>query len=201
MVRARGARLVSTAVLLAGLAVAGLAATSPAIAQVPGNNGTVKIHDDAGEPSPITKNQPKVCTFHIHAFNFDPGQVLTYTISQQPPTGRAQVHSGSITTDASGNGRDPASTAISLPDGHYKLDVNTNGAVPIAAQDKHKVFKVQCAPTTTTRPTPSKTSVPASTRPGRLPFTGASTIPLLILGTALIGAGIAALTRSPRRAR
>ena len=27
------------------------------------NRGNVKIHDGAGEPSPIVRNQPKVCDF------------------------------------------------------------------------------------------------------------------------------------------
>ncbi len=40
----------------------------------PSANGTVKIHDDEPEPDPEIRNQPHVCGFHVHGFNFDDGQ-------------------------------------------------------------------------------------------------------------------------------
>src|SRR5207253_126821 len=47
------------------------------------NRGTVKIHEGAGEPAPLMRNQPQVCAFHIHAFKFYPGETLTFSIVGQ----------------------------------------------------------------------------------------------------------------------
>jgi hypothetical protein len=129
-------------------------------AGAPGNNGTVKIHDGAGEPAAEVRNEPHVCTFHVHAFFLDAGQVVTFEVLSWPPTGdRSVVLTGSIAADADGEGR----TAVySLPDGHYKLDVDTGEGRPI--KDKHKVFWVECA---TTPPTTQPTTPPTSpTSPG-----------------------------------
>ena len=125
----------------------------------PGNNGTVKIHEGAGEPSPVTRNQPHVCTFHIHAAGFDAGQVLTFEVVSWPPTGsRDTVLTGEITADSTGEGRAPVEGAYSLPNGHYKLNVDTGNGTP--TQDKHKVFWVECPPPS---PTPSPTPSPSPT--------------------------------------
>jgi len=63
---------------ITGLALLVFAASSPAAAtgggnsnNPPGFNGTVKIHEEPGEAEPIMKNEPHVCVFHIHGFNFD----------------------------------------------------------------------------------------------------------------------------------
>jgi hypothetical protein len=113
----------------------------------PGNNGTVKLHNGAEEPSPVTPNQPHVCTFHIHALGFDPAQVLSFDVISWPPTGtRSTVLSGKITADAAGAGRAPEHGTYSLHDGHYRLDVDTGNGTP--TQDKHKVFWVKCTQTT-----------------------------------------------------
>jgi hypothetical protein len=135
----------------------------------PGNNGTVKIHEGAGEPSPVTRNQPHVCTFHIHAAGFDAGQVLTFEVVSWPPTGsRDTVLTGEITADSTGEGRAPVEGAYSLPNGHYKLNVDTGNGTP--TQDKHKVFWVECpppsptpSPSPTLSPTPSPTPSPSPT--------------------------------------
>jgi hypothetical protein len=130
-------------------------------AGAPGNNGTVKIHEGAGEPSPEPKNEPHVCTFHVHALHFDSGQVLTFTVQSWEPTGdRSVVLSGSITADATGEGRSPVSGAYSLPDGHYRLTVDTGNGT--STQDKHKMFWVQCA-SETPSPTPTETGSPTPT--------------------------------------
>src|SRR5688500_14222242 len=42
------------------------ASSSPA-----GNNGTLKVHEGAAESQPERANDPKVCDFHLHGFNFD----------------------------------------------------------------------------------------------------------------------------------
>jgi hypothetical protein len=154
---------VATVALLATPAWAGPAGA-------PGNNGTVKIHDGAGEPSPEPRNEPHVCTFHVHALHFDSGQVLTFTVQSWEPTGdRSVVLTGSITADARGQGRDPATTAYGLPDGHYRLTVDTGNGT--STQDKHKMFWVQCAAQTT--PPSSPPSSP-TTSPGSPPTSPAS---------------------------
>jgi hypothetical protein len=165
-----GAAGVAAVVLLG---TAGASGASPGGA--PGNNGTVKIHDGADEPAPEVRNEPHVCTFHIHAFFLDPGQVVTFEVQSWPPTGdRTTVLTGTITADDEGEGRDPADTAYSLPDGHYKLFVDTGEGTPI--KDKHKVFWVECAPTPTESPTTSPSESP-TTSPSESPTTSPSESP------------------------
>lgn len=161
--RARiGLRAATVAVGLASVALLATPAwAGPAGA--PGNNGTVKIHDGAGEPSPEPQNEPHVCTFHVHALHFDSGQVLTFTVQSWEPTGdRSVVLTGSITADATGAGRSPETGAYGLPDGHYRLTVDTGNGT--STQDKHKMFWVRCAPATTPPPatSPPPTSPPSS---------------------------------------
>jgi hypothetical protein len=174
-----GLRAVTVAVGIASVALLATPAwAGPAGA--PGNNGTVKIHDGAGEPSPEPQNEPHVCTFHVHALHFDGGQVLTFTVQSWEPTGdRSVVLTGSITADATGEGRAPETGAYALPDGHYRLTVDTGNGT--TTQDKHKTFWVQCAPETT--PPTSPGSPPPScpdcttppTTPPTTPTTGAPT--------------------------
>ena len=157
--------LVGLVVSLAWFSASSTASTRPlAATTTPGNNGTIKIHDGAGEPDPITQNNPIVCTFHMHAFNFDSGQTLTWVITEIPPTGSGQtVLTGSYTMDSEGTGRDPATGAFSLPNGHYKLTTDTGNGVP--TRDKHKVFWVRCAPPTTPPPTTPPPTTPPPTNP------------------------------------
>ncbi len=127
----------STAALVLDLAPAALAA--------PGDNGDVKIHEST---TAVTdqRDEPKVCSFYLDAFNFDVLQQVSYTIDQQPPTGTQQVLSGSIIlTNGTGH-----TGNLSLPDGHYKLTWQFEGEVGSA---KHKTFMVDC--TTTPSPSPS----------------------------------------------
>ena len=106
----------------------------------------MKIHEGPGEPAPETRNEPHVCTFHVHGMFFDAGQELTFTVTSWPPTGdRSVVLSGTITADGTGEGRTPGE--YELADGHYRLTVDTGNGKP--TQDKHKMFWVQCAPPTT----------------------------------------------------
>ena len=142
------------------LAVAPWLGVSPAGAEPksdpPGFNGTVKIHDDEPEPSPVRKNQPHVCDFHVHGFNFDAASSGTYRIDQHPPTGRATVKSGTWTADSNGDWR---TEVMVLPDGHYKLYVDQT--LPEApGGKKHKVFWVRCGEETST-PTPSGSISPS----------------------------------------
>ena len=136
------------------------------------DNGTVKLHDGAAEPNPVSRDELHVCRFHVQALFFDAGQTLTFEVTAWRPAGRgATVLTGMVTADADGAGRAPAAGAYSLPDGHYKLIVHTG-----AGGDKQKVFWVRCAATTTTA---SATSAPATTAaPGTtaaMPSTSAAT--------------------------
>ena len=134
--------------LMAVLAASTLLAIGAGIVtahDAPGNNGTVKIHDGATEPSPEVKNQPHVCTFHLHFFFADAGQAGDWWIESWPPTGdRGTVLAGTYLTNANGEDRQPEEGAYQLPNGHYKLFWEGRNTQNI----KHKVFWVKCAPTT-----------------------------------------------------
>ncbi len=140
-------RLAATAMsFVLGFSLLGLAAGST-FAQTgpPGNNGTVKIHDGGTEPSPEVRNQPHVCTFHLHFFFADAEQAGAWWIRSWSPTGDgATVLTGTYLTDANGEYRTPAEPgAYTLPDGHYKLFWEGRSSSNI----KHKVFWVRCAAT------------------------------------------------------
>src|SRR4051812_14939172 len=79
----------------------------------PGNNGTVKIHQTAGDSSP--HNQPHVtCSFYVSFFGFDKDQTLNIAFNGQAPTGKgtpiaitdASKRSLTSTTDTGGAGND-----------------------------------------------------------------------------------------------
>ena len=133
------------AIALAGLFAVALGPVAFAAPpdEVPGNNGTVKIHEGAGEPASETRNEPHVCTFHLHFFFADAGDSGTWEIQEWSPGDKGTVAlTGEYTTDENGEDRDPDAGTYSLPDGHYKLfwdgDLETN------KHDKHKVFWVEC---------------------------------------------------------
>src|SRR5215218_4293030 len=87
---ARFARRTGEAVALAGcLALAGLA--TPAFADPPGNNGTIKIDDVPFDDHP--DNEPHVgCTFQVDFYGFDEGDLdATVTFEAHPPTGPVQT--------------------------------------------------------------------------------------------------------------
>jgi hypothetical protein len=140
--------MIRAAALAIACLVAAMLLASPAQAGpqgASGNNGTVKIHEGADEPSPEVQNQPHVCTFHLHFFFGDAAQSGDWWIQSWPPTGdRSTVLAGTYTTDANGEDRDPDAGAYDLPDGHYKLfwegATNPGGQTNI----KHKVFWVDC---------------------------------------------------------
>jgi hypothetical protein len=125
------------------------------------------------------RNEPHVCLFYLDAFDFDPGQSVSWDIQSWPPTGsRSVVASGALVLDTAGDGH---TADMSLPNGHYKLFWNFAGEHGFA---KQKVFWVAC-PATAPSPTPSpttpghkhqKTPVPAAPAPkpvsGTLPVTG-----------------------------
>jgi hypothetical protein len=128
---------------LLGLATAFALSASVALASPPGNNGTVKIHDGATDTEPIIKNEPHVCTFHLHFFFADPTQSGTWWILSWPPTGDGtKVANGTYDTNSDGEFRwpDPGDTA--LPIGHYKLFWTGDESNLI----KHKTFWTTCNP-------------------------------------------------------
>lgn len=148
---------------IAFLAVAAVLAwpATPAMADPPGFNGTVKIHDGNSEAEPIRRNEPHVgCNFHIHGFNFDGSSSGTWNIQSWPPTGdRSVVLSGDWgPADSTGEWR---TGLLSLSDGHYKLNWDqTSPQAPGA--EKHKVFWVECQAAAGESPAPAQQS-PAPT--------------------------------------
>lgn len=156
-------KLLFAIVLLLALAVP-VAAGEP-----PGNNGTVKVHDGPDEPDPITLNDPKVCTFHLHFFFADPEQYGAWWIKSWPPTGdKSIVLEGTYDTSGDGEDRQPADGAYSVPDGHYKLFWQGDDDTTTVQMIKHKVFRVECQPvaTPTPSPTPAATATASSTPAG-----------------------------------
>jgi hypothetical protein len=155
-----------------GLAVSAFLVVGPALAGpagAPGVNATVKIHDDEPEPDPEIQNQPHVCTFHVHGFNFDEGETGVWWIQGWPPTGgppdadSANAVMGPepyvAVEDDGSNAFEWRTTERTLPDGHYKLFVeqrHDSSGGHVVVTYKHKVFWVECAAATLS-PTPSPT--------------------------------------------
>ena len=147
MNRRSAASLIRPFGLLAAILLAAFAGVGPsALANdTPGNNGTVKIHEGGTENDPgEVRNEPHVCTFHLHFYFADPVQAGTWEIQEWAPTGQkgTVVLSGTYDTAGDGEDRDPEVGVYTLPEGHYKLfwdgDLDTN------KHDKMKVFWVDC---------------------------------------------------------
>ena len=156
------------AALLASLAAIGPGALAAQGDGPPGNNGTVKIHEGAGEPSPEVRNQPHVCTFHLHFFFADPEQSGSWEIQEWAPGDNKGdvVLEGSYDTAGDGEDRQPATGAYRLDDGHYKLFWDGD----VGKHDKMKVFWVDCPPqgaglAPTPTPTPGGNELPAEGTP------------------------------------
>lgn len=155
-----------------------------AVADPPGNNGTLKVHEQ-GTPSGFEDNDPKVCVFNFEGFSFDVGQTGYIMIDGQGqttgsygplsfgPTNSSGFYATSYVNDG----------GLSVPDGHYKAtlygkDVPQDDAEGQQGDEevkaKSKVFKVICdepepsGTPTTTKPTQTqttKTSTPTTTTP------------------------------------
>jgi hypothetical protein len=166
--------------LLAAILLAAFAGFGPsALANdTPGNNGTVKIHEGAGEnANGEVRNEPHVCTFHLHFYFADPEQAGTWEIQEWAPTGQkgTVVLSGTYDTHGDGEDRQPEEGVYTLPDGHYKLF--WDGDLDTGKHDKMKVFWVECAPASAT-PAPTGSEQPiASSPPSVAPSESASTAP------------------------
>jgi len=161
--RARRLGLIAAGALVLS-ALAGHAAFAN---DTPGNNGTVKIHEGAGEPSAEVRNEPHVCTFHLHFFFSDPEQAGTWEIQKWAPGSKGTVVlAGTYDTAGDGEDRQPETGAYGLPNGHYKLF--WDGDLDTGKHDKMKVFWVDCEgevqglTPTPTPVTPNKTQTSSS---------------------------------------
>jgi hypothetical protein len=169
---ARFARRAGQAVALAGcLALAGVA--TPAFADPPGNNGTIKIDGVPFDDHP--NNEPHVgCTFQVDFYGFDKADEANVTFKAHPPTGdRQELLTDTVfigEDDNSGGGSKAgldASEIYTLKfDGiephpkqgfHVKLTIKTDDG------RKHKVFWVQGCEQPTPTPTTTKTPTPTPT--------------------------------------
>jgi hypothetical protein len=165
--------------LLAAIFLACFAGFGPSVLanDTPGNNGTVKIHEGNTEKEPgEVRNEPHVCTFHLHFYFADPEQAGTWEIQQWAPTGTKGTVVLSGTYDTHGDGEDrqpPAPDVYTLPDGHYKLF--WDGDLDTGKHDKMKVFWVDC-PAPAQTPTPGGTQQPVGSAPASTP-PSASTSP------------------------
>ncbi|MEU2658059.1 hypothetical protein ABZ615_22355 [Streptomyces sp. NPDC007325] len=123
---------------VSGLAVAGLALAggAPAAYAAPGDNGDVKIHE-VGTPFADQRNESKVCSFYLAAFNFDSVQRVRWTIAPQPDRADGPDLAGSLRL-AGGTGH---TDRLALPDGTYRLTWTFAGA---QGAGKNKVFQVDC---------------------------------------------------------
>ena len=129
-----------------------LTATGMVLAQgPPGNNGTLKVHEQ-GTPSGTESNDPKVCVFNFEGFGFDPGQTGAIDIDTQGGgPGSTTVKTLNFgPADSSGyyaTGYLNASAA-DVPNGMYKATLygkDTGGNVDRTDEKaKSKVFKVEC---------------------------------------------------------
>src|SRR4051794_28727272 len=86
-------RLLGWAGVVGLVLVALLAPASPVLSNdTPGNNGTVKIHDGNTENDPgEVRNEPHVCTFHLHFYFSDPEQAGTWEIQEWSPGDKGTV--------------------------------------------------------------------------------------------------------------
>ena len=150
----RKTKLLAVAALVSTLAVV----AAPAMADPPGNNGTVKIDDQLFDDHP--NNEPHVgCQFQVDFYGFDEGDLWAdVTFELRPPTGSAKLLEDTIFIgdDAAGGGTDldaestyslqvelqnAAVEAHPIQGYHVKLTVNADGSR--GADTKHKVFWVE----------------------------------------------------------
>ena len=149
----RRTNLLACAALVAAMSLI----ASPAMADPPGNNGTVKIDDRPFDRHP--DNEPHVgCSFQVNFYGYDKGNLFAdITFELQPPSGTGVILTSStfIGGDPAGGGTDLDATrqfnlqgelaangvAHPIQGYHVKLTVNAEGS--IGADVKHKVFWVQ----------------------------------------------------------
>ena len=140
-------RKVTVLAVIATLALL-IGGASEAYADPPGNNGTVKIHAEPGNHAePTMANEPHVCLFHIHGFNFDANAKGDWHIEAWAPTSGGTGIGTTSWGPANAAGEWQTGT-IHLNPGHYKLFwKQTQPSAP--GGDKQKVFWVECGQTPT----------------------------------------------------
>lgn len=120
----------------------------PLSAAAEGFHGDVKIHQEPAGTEPIVNNEPKVCSpFSIHGFNFDSSASGWWKVIAWEPTGDNEtiVKQGTWSTGAESG--EWTSGQLTQANGHYKLLYDQTQPDP-PGNAKHKVFWVDCAPTT-----------------------------------------------------
>lgn len=188
--RYRASGWLAVASLLA-LALAGPSAPGVAAADPPGNNGTIKIHEQ-GTPSGTESNDPKVCVFNVEGYGFDVGQHGYLMFSVQGGDAPIGTNAGPYDfgpIQASARHRSYYETEyFQLRPGHYRATLYGKEGDSINLKDvkaKSKVFKVQCedpqapslSPSTppSTPPTVAPTSDRATPTPTPAGTVGGST--------------------------
>lgn len=134
--------------------IAGIAMLSPVSAEdvvVPGNNGTLKVHEK-GTESGTESNDPKVCNFNFEGFQFDANQ--SGLIVVEPQGGDTSTTDTVSLSFGPTNESGYAQTAyindggsLQLDNGHYKSTLygkDVDGGYTIDLKAKSKVFKVDC---------------------------------------------------------
>ena len=160
--RSAGLLIITLSMLMALAIAAPAAAKNP-----PGNNGTVKIHDNF-EAEPIVRNEPHVvCDFHLHFFFSDSSQEGDWWIESWPPTGNKTTVMGRAPYGPTNAAGEWATGALTLSAGHYKLYWEGRNDHNI----KHKVFWVEPCVTTLAPPPPPPPPTPPT------PPTGGGTLP------------------------
>ena len=195
-----------------------LVPASPALSNdTLGNNGAVKIHEGDTENDPgEVRNEPHVCTFHLHFFFADPVQSGEWHIEEWAPDDKGVLAlSGTYDTAGDGEDRQPGTGTYSLPDGHYKLFWDGDPT----DLNKHKVFWVTCddeggvdgetssptpTATSTTTPTPTpeggdegETGTPTPTPEGEVDAETGTPTPLVSASPTPPGGGVLAETGTP----
>ena len=117
---------------------------------VPGNNGSLKVHEK-DTPAATESNDPKVCTFNFEGYGFDKGQSGVVIITKQGGgTDRSEVKR--IDLPAANESGYMETGYVTIGDGHYKTtaygkDVHGDIDYKIELKMKSKVIKVVCETT------------------------------------------------------
>ncbi|MEU9702081.1 hypothetical protein [Streptomyces sp. NPDC047981] len=129
----------AASIALGAVALAG----APAAYAAPGDNGDVKIHRE-GTTEPNQSNHPRVCKFHLAAFNFD--DLLSVHWEIVPENKVSPVKEGDIAINAEGDG---FTADMELPDGKYRIEWSWVGQL---GAKKSKEFTVKCLDDITSPP-------------------------------------------------
>jgi hypothetical protein len=141
---------VAAGLVVLSVAQAGTALAAPKADDAPTKSGDIKVHN-VGTGEDDNSNEPKVCAFTLVGDNFDAGESLSYAIILAPPFKDDLVVGGTAVADADGSW---STATLNLADGHYKVTVDDG------EDEKHKVFKVECAPVVETPPVVPPVEVP-----------------------------------------